>query len=159
MAQGVPSPAAAKDPNHLSRALFDGRPQELKDVALYEHALRLLTVIKDNRNERVHSSNGSVPIMLWLVMLAGALVTLGYPSFFATPSLTAQVLMTAALAIGADLVRGLVLDYWFTGQVHISPAPFDQALQEMNQSPLALSAGGARRGGSPPAEAAGSYRT
>jgi hypothetical protein len=137
MAEGVASQAAARDLNHLSQALFDGRPQEPKDIALYQHALRLLPVISDNRNERLDSSNGSVPAVLWLVMLAGSLITLGYPSFFGTSSLTAQVLMTAALAalVALTLFVGLVLDFPFTGEVHISPAPFDQALEQMEQSP------------------------
>jgi hypothetical protein len=138
MARGLASPEAATDLDHLSRALFvDEHPQELKDIALYEHALRLLTVINDNRNERLDSSDGSVPAVLWLVMLAGALITLGYPSFFGTSSLNAQILMTAALAalVALTLFLGLVLDFPFTGQVHISPAPFDQALQQMGSTP------------------------
>lgn len=138
MARGLESPDAARDLIHLTRALFvDEHPQEPKDVALYEHALRLLTVINDNRNERLDSSDGSVPAVLWLVMLAGGLITLGYPSFFGTSSLTAQILMTAALAalVALTLFLGIVLDFPFTGQVRISPAPFDQALKQMEASP------------------------
>jgi hypothetical protein len=100
--QGEASQGAVRDLNHLTRSLFvDGHPKELKDLALYQHALQLLTVINDNRNERLDSADGSVPTVLWLVMLAGALITLGYPAFFGTSSLRAQILMTAALA---DLV-------------------------------------------------------
>ena len=43
-----------------------------------------MTTIHDSRNERLDSSDGSVPTALWLVLLAGALITLGYPSFFGT---------------------------------------------------------------------------
>lgn len=137
MAHGEASPAAARHLEHLTRALFDDRPQEIQDLALYQHALRLLTVINDNRNERLDSSDGSVPAVLWLVMLAGGLITLGYPSFFGTSSLTAQILMTAALAalVALTLFLGLVLDFPFTGQVHISAAPLDQALRQMQPSP------------------------
>jgi len=41
--------------------------------------------------------------------------------------------MTATLAVLVALTFfvGLVLDYPFTGEVYISPAPFDQALQRM----------------------------
>jgi hypothetical protein len=48
-----------------------------------------MTTVHDNRNERLDSSDGSVPTALWLVLLAGALITLGYPSFFGTSNLVA----------------------------------------------------------------------
>lgn len=57
-----------------------------------------MTTIHDSRNERLDSSDGSVPTALWLVLLAGALITLGYPSFFGTSNLMAQNLMPASLA-------------------------------------------------------------
>jgi hypothetical protein len=69
------------------------------------------------------------------VLLAGALITLGYPSFFGTSNLGAQILMTASLAALVALTAfvALVLDYPFTGDVQISRAPFEQSLQEMPQ--------------------------
>lgn len=94
-----------------------------------------MTTVHDNRNERLDSSDGSVPTALWLVLLAGALITLGYPSFFGTSNLVAQILMTASLAALVALTGfvAIVLDYPFTGDVQISRAPFEQSLQEMPQ--------------------------
>jgi hypothetical protein len=68
-----------------------------------------------------------------MVMLAGALVTLGYPAFFGSSNRSAQVLMTASLAalVALTLFVALVLDYPFTGEVRISPSPFEQALKQM----------------------------
>ena len=60
------------------------------------------------------SSDGTGPSVLWLVLFGGAVITLGYPSFFATSNLSAQVLMTA-------LCRA-------TGEVQISPTPIEHAL-------------------------------
>lgn len=136
MGRGEASPAVASDLDHLRRAIFQGSPEGLKDLALYEHALKLLTEISDNRDERLDSADGSVPPVLWLVMLAGGLIVLGYPAFFGTSSAVAQVLMTATLAalVALTFFVGLVLDFPFTGEVHISAAPFDQALKQMEQS-------------------------
>ena len=135
MAHGLGDKAAEEELQHLGRALFGGSANELKDVALYHHAIDLMTVIHDNRNERLDSSDGTVPTALWLVLLAGALITLGYPSFFGTSNLGAQILMTASLAALVALTAfvALVLDYPFTGDVQISRAPFEQSLQEMPQ--------------------------
>ena len=133
MAHGL-SDKGAEDELHVrGQALFGGRANELKDVALYHHALDLMTTVHDNRNERLDSSDGTVPTALWLVLLAGALITLGYPSFFGTSNLAAQILMTASLAALVALTAfvALTLDYPFTGEVQISHAPFDKSLKEM----------------------------
>ena len=96
--------------------------------------LVLCEVMTDNRNERLDSSAGSMPGILWLVLVIGGLITLGYPAFFGSSNLLAQVLMTAALAelVALAMVLGVAFDYPFTGEVHISPYPFDQALQQMS---------------------------
>ena len=133
MAEGHSNAGAEMELHHLSQAIFQARPEALKDVALYQHALNLLTTVNDNRSERLDNSRGSVPGVLWLVMIAGGLVTLGYPAFFGSSNLWSQVLMTASLAalVALTLFVALVLDYPFTGDVRISPAPFEQALKQM----------------------------
>jgi hypothetical protein len=133
MAVGEPSDDVIKDLDQLSRAIFDVKPQSWQELALYQEALRLLAVMTDNRNERLDSSGGSVPGILWFVLTVGGLITLGYPAFFGSTNLVAQVLMTAALAelVALALLLGIAFDYPFTGEVHISPFPFDQALRQM----------------------------
>jgi len=83
-------------------------------------------VIEDNRNERLDSADGSVPMILWLVLIAGAVITLGYPAFFGTMNVVAQALMTATLAalVALVLVPAILLDFPFTGDVVLSSAPF-----------------------------------
>lgn len=97
MARGLPSKTTADALAHLTEAIFNVHAEQLRDHALFQQALHLL-VIEDNRNERLDSSDGSVPPILWFVLIAGALITLGYPAFFGTSNVVAQTLMTAALA-------------------------------------------------------------
>lgn len=133
MAVGEPSDAVVKDLDQLSRAIFDISPQTWQELALYQDSLRLLAVMTDNRNERLDSSDGSMPGILWFVLIVGGLITLGYPAFFGSTNLVAQILMTAALAalVALAMLLGLAFDYPFTGDVHISAYPFDQALRQM----------------------------
>jgi hypothetical protein len=72
-----------------------------------------------------------------LVLLIGSLITLGYPAFFGASNLTAQMLMTAALAalVALSLLLAVVFDFPFSGDVKISASPFDGALQEMVPPP------------------------
>jgi hypothetical protein len=133
MAVGEPSDAVIKDLDQLSQAIFAVGPSNFQQLALYQNALRLLAVITDNRNERLDSSDGSMPLILWFVLIVGGLITLGYPAFFGSTNRLAQILMTAALAVLVTLTMllGLAFDYPFTGDARISPAPFDHALRQM----------------------------
>jgi len=133
MAVGEPSDVVVKDLDQLSRAIFDFKPQSWQELALYQDALRLLAVMTDNRNERLDSSDGSMPAILWFVLIVGGLITLGYPAFFGSTNLLAQILMTGALAalVALAMLLGLAFDYPFTGEVRISPIPFDHALRQM----------------------------
>lgn len=132
MAKGQASTGAAKELHDLGETILQGKPDQA-DVALYHHILDLLTIVNDNRNGRLDSADGSVPSVLWLVLIAGGAITLGYPSFFGSSNITAQTLMTAALAALVALTAfvAVVLDYPFTGDVRISRAPFEQSLAQM----------------------------
>ena len=137
MAIGKPSEVVAKDLEALSAAILAVEPQDQRELALYQHALRLLTVVTDNRNERLDSAGGSVPPILWFVLIVGGIITLGYPAFFGASNLMAQILMTASLAVlvAMSLLLGLAFDFPFTGDPHISVAPFDEALRQMTPKP------------------------
>jgi len=133
MATGLPSKTTGDALAHLTQAIFDLHADQIRDLALFQQSLHLLAAIQDNRNERLDSANGSVPPILWFVLIAGAIITLGYPAFFGTTNLVAQILMTATLAalVALTLLLALLLDFPFTGQVSVSSGAFDEALQQM----------------------------
>jgi len=146
MALGDRSTVVGADLKRLDEAVFALQPDDQRETALYHHALVLLAVISDNRNERLDSAAGSVPAILWFVLIVGGLITLGYPAFFAASNLVAQVLMTASLSalVAMSLLLGLAFDFPFTGDPHIPQAPFDDALTQM------LAPGTAGRGAETP---------
>lgn len=133
MALGEPNETVERDLNLLSAAIFDVQPADRRELALYQHALALLTEITDARSERLDSANGSVPAILWFVLVVGGLITLGYPAFFASSNVIAQILMTASLAalVAMSLLLGLAFDFPFTGDPHITNEPFERALEQM----------------------------
>lgn len=134
MALGSQSAIVAKDLKALSHQVLALDVESRKEQILFQEALTLLTVITDNRNERLDSANGSVPGVLWFVLVVGGIITLGYPAFFAASNLAAQVLMTGSLAalLALTLFLGLAFDFPFTGDPHISKEPFADALVQMN---------------------------
>jgi hypothetical protein len=133
MARGLPSKTTAAALAHMNQAVINMEVGQFRDLAVFQQALRLLAVVEDNRNERLDSADGSVPMILWLVLIAGAVITLGYPAFFGTINLVAQTMITATLAalIALILLPAILLDFPLTGEVVLSSAPFDEALQQM----------------------------
>jgi hypothetical protein len=133
MGLGLPSDVVVKDLDHLNKAVLNVSPETQQQLALYQEALRLLARITDNRTERLDSADGSMPAILWFVLIFGSLITLGYPAFFGSTNVGAQVLMTASLAtlVAIAMLLGIAFDYPFTGDVRISPFPFAQALKQM----------------------------
>ena len=133
MALGEPSGTVIEDLDRLSKAILNVDPANSQELALYQDALRLLERMTDNRYERLDSSDGTVPGVLWFTLIVGGLITLGYPAFFGSTNVGAQTLMTASLAVlvAIALLVGIVFDYPFTGDPHISSDPFDKAVQQM----------------------------
>jgi hypothetical protein len=89
--------------------------------------------IADYRLEWLSDVRGHVTPAIWGVLVLGAIVTLGYPAFFAAKNVNAQVLMTTGLAaiIGATLFLTMTLNYPFAGSERLTPKPFDDVIQRM----------------------------
>jgi hypothetical protein len=111
------------------------RPQPNRDDAAGRHG-RVFTQI-DNitsaRRIRLHLATGLVPGVVWAALYAGAILTVGFPLFFGSENLPAQITMTGVLSILVTL--GLVviisIDYPFTGPVHVQPEPLSAVLAEI----------------------------
>jgi Protein of unknown function (DUF4239) len=75
------------------------------------------------RRARIGAAEGTVPIIVWLALFIGAVVTIGFTFFFGTKNLRAQMLMTALLSvlIFSELMVAVVLDRPFSGTVKITP--------------------------------------
>jgi hypothetical protein len=129
--RGSPSAAAAYD--RLSLAVGRTTPDNLALLPSVTHAIDLMQQIADYRLERLSDVGGHVTPAIWGVLLLGALVTLGYPAFFAAKNVTAQMLMTAGLAaiVGATLFLTITMNYPFSGSERLTPKPFDDVIQRM----------------------------
>lgn len=106
------------------------------DTAFYEQGLERLHDAVELRRERVHASGSQLPEPLWLVLVVGAVITLGFTAFFAVEGLGAHVAMVGALAatIGLVLLLILSLDLPYTGDIGVSPSAMEDALQEFAHS-------------------------
>lgn len=127
------SKSAAEAYTRLSLAVGQTRPEGLGLLPSTIHAINLMQQIADLRLERLADVGGPTTPTIWGVLLLGAIVTLGYPAFFATKDIAAQVLMTAGLAavVGAILFLAINLNFPFSGPGRLTAEPIDNVIQRM----------------------------
>jgi len=103
-------------------------PRTEAQKIIYAESISTLHQFSSLRRELVHHATEGLPGLLWLVLIAGGMITIAFTFFFGTENIHAQHVMTALLAalIGLMLFIILSLDFPFTGDFSISPEPFKQ---------------------------------
>jgi len=127
------SEAAAQRYTRLSYTVGQTKSPDIALLPSVLHAINLLQEVADLRLERLSDVGGHVTPLIWGVLLLGAVVTLAYPAFFATPRIAPQVLMTAGLAIivGATVLLILNLNYPFSGPERVTAEAIDRVIERM----------------------------
>jgi hypothetical protein len=114
----------------LSLAQSAARPQAVL-VAVFSQ----LDLITQARRTRLHLAHGIVPTVLWVVLVIGGVLTVGFTFFFGTRNLQAQMLMTGILTLIVFMGLFVIvsIDHPFTGAVHINPHPLQLVLEDFSQ--------------------------
>jgi hypothetical protein len=112
---------------------FDKVASETTQLAaeIFKH----IDKINDCRQTRITLSTGIIPDLMWFILICGAVLTISFTLFFGGPHIVPQAIMTGmttAILLMALLVI-ISFDHPFTGVVHISPAPLENAVHEMDQ--------------------------
>ena len=102
------------------------------DSVVVSEMLRQVNEVAQSRRARLIASEGAVPNLIWLVLVGGAAITIGYTFFFGAESLRAQALMTALLAIMifSELLVIVGIDRPFSGAVRVRPNALAAVLAE-----------------------------
>jgi hypothetical protein len=97
--------------------------------------LQSLTALSDYRRDRLADSRAVLPRVLWLVLLGGGVINLGYAYLFGVKSLAVQLIITLALTAMTTLLLLviLILDHPFAGSFRVESEPFARVLRRVNQ--------------------------
>ena len=84
------------------------------------------------RRTRIEDSSTELPLPLWVVLLIGAGLTIGFTYFFGLESFTAQAIMVSTLAtiIALSLFVILTLDLPYSGDVAAKPGALEAEINE-----------------------------
>jgi len=109
--------------NDIYKSVLNFHAFDPKEAFVLAETLHNLDEISDARRERLVTASGVVPDIIWMVLLAGAFVTVGFTFFFGTANLRAQVAMSGALSIliFGGLMTIIVIDHPFAGPVRVGP--------------------------------------
>ena len=137
MEKGDPSPRTQAQLDALYHDYGRLKPANSWETALYSESFSRLNDMSADRDLRVLSSQAALADIFWVVLIGGAVLTVGFSFLFYMQNIRVQVLLTALEAglIALVLFLILVLNHPFTGDVRVSPESFDYALHVMDITP------------------------
>ncbi len=138
MAQGEASPRAWDLLDEIRGSIGEFNPTTGAQQALYEQALERVHKLADARRDRLLEAEEGIPAILWVVLLVGGAIVVGFTYLFGLESTLVHTLMVAALTlvIGLVLFTVAVLDYPFKGDVQVGPDAFEMELERFQESNL-----------------------
>jgi hypothetical protein len=134
MDEGEHSPEADQALDELRSAVLQMNPAAGREEGVYGETLTRLSELSDGRGTRLHAAEEGLPAPLWVMLIAGAVITIGFTYFFGVESVRSQALMTAGLAamIALALIMIFAINYPFRGTVAIDPGAFEDFLREIS---------------------------
>jgi hypothetical protein len=130
MEQGQTSPRADSLLRQLRLTLLEFDPRTRGEQVLYERGLTQVHDAVDARRSRLLEVREGIPILLWIVLVVGGVITVSFTYLFGLKSNVAHALMVAALSL---LICGILFtigefNYAFSGVVEIRPDAFREVL-------------------------------
>ena len=138
MRQGKSSQKAWDLLEEIRSEVQDFQPSTPAQLVLYEQALERVHELADARRERLLEADHGLPEILWVVLIIGGVVVIGFTYLFGLDSTVTHLLMVAALALVIALVLFTVgeLDFPFRGGIRIGPEAMEQVLDRFETSTL-----------------------
>jgi hypothetical protein len=143
MAQGRSSPQAWDTLDELRGTILGLQPpkgakQTGYDQMRYEEMLEQLHDLGNARRERLLAAEQGLPPILWVVLILGGVITVGFTYLFGLENSLVHLIMVGSLAlvISMSLFTVAALDYPFRGDIHIHPTSYENDLERFHESKL-----------------------
>ena len=125
LAAGASGPCATELFDRMWTELAAFEPGTAREEALFAEAVSRFSEAGDARADLLHCGRVRLPVLLWLLLLTGAVGTVGSMYLFGVERLWPLAAMTASLAGAVSFMLFLIrdLDNPFRGDWRVSPAP------------------------------------
>jgi len=110
-------------------------PADPHQEMLIDKSFDALEEMSNDRGFRYMYQRENFPSVVWLVIYAGLLITIGFSYFFGLEKFKSQALMCAIFAdlLGLTILAIVELAHPYQGAVVVSKAPFEFALARMHE--------------------------
>ena len=133
MRQGQENQGAKTHLEELRRSVQGFQPRTDAQSDLYSASLTELDELEANRQLRLLAVNEGIPYIVWVVLVAGGVLTVAFTYLFGIEPAWLHAVAVAGLALMVSLILHVigVLDYPFNGGVQVQPDAFEQVLREI----------------------------
>jgi len=109
------------------------QPQNGTQTVFMQEILAQLNQLYDARRERQAASAKGVEPVVWVIVLMGTCVTIGFTFLFGMPSLRMHMVMAGGLTAATMLVLVLIIsfDWPFRGSVQVDASMFNRVMENM----------------------------
>jgi hypothetical protein len=115
-----------------------GSKQRGYDQMRYNEILEQLHDLGNARRERLLAAGQGLPPIMWVVLILGGVITVGFTYLFGLENTLVHLIMVGALAliISLSLFTVAALDHPFNGDIRIHPDAYEQDLERFHESKL-----------------------
>jgi hypothetical protein len=138
MTQTQGSPAGWVLIDDIRASLQEVEPRTLAGQELYAEGLDQIQRLGDARRMRLVMAEESLATVLWVVLIVGGIVVVGFAYLFGLENTGTHVLMVASLAAVIALVLFTIaaMDHPFSGGARVGPEAFELVLERFETSKL-----------------------
>jgi protein-S-isoprenylcysteine O-methyltransferase Ste14 len=122
----------------IRASLQDVEPRTLAGQELYAEGLDQVQRLADARRMRLVVAEEGLPTVLWVVLIVGGIVAVGFAYLFGMENTGAHALMVGALAgvIALVLFTIAAMNHPFSGAARVGPEAFELVLNRFETSKL-----------------------
>ena len=138
MEQGKSSPKAWDLIDDIRASLQNFDTSTPEEQVLYEQGFERMRDLAGARRDRLLEAEQGLPVVLWIVLIAGGIIVIGFTYLFGLDSTVIHLLMVASLALIIALVLFTVaaLNYPFKGDIKVGPDAMEHILGRCESSKL-----------------------
>lgn len=117
----------------LQNPLMSYEPITEGNKVIHQEAIRAFNSLVEFRRLRAESISGSVPVVIWYVVILGAFLTLTFSYLFIVKDIVFQGILISLLSAVIGLLIFLIaaLDHPYWGEVSVSPTAYELVLEKV----------------------------
>ena len=121
-----------QNPEHSTSSEYSTSAEQV----IYDHGIARAHELADARRLRLFEATTRIPTILWVILLVGGLITVGFSYLFGLTSTRVHTLMVVALTavVTSILFTIYTLEHRFSGDTGLTPEAFEEALQRFEGS-------------------------